>query len=184
MCPRQQTNASNHSPTSSTASTPRQRRRWRGRRDRWYGRKQGNGGTPWLSGPVRSQILSRRPSAAFFCLQRTTTPRVPADVSQAGARLLCYIIRVIVAAPGRGCACANRRGVDPPRKYCPERQYLPIYGRWRVGTPSSASKCSPASSAQRPCHRPPASLRQASYSTAAGASQPSRTRARTTRTSE
>jgi hypothetical protein len=36
---------------------------------------------------------------------------------------LCYIIRVIVAAPD-GCgpdARANRRGVDPPRKYLPRK---------------------------------------------------------------
>ena len=39
---------------------------------------------------------------------------------------------------GCGCGfdgCANRRGAHPV-SICPERKYLPIYARWRGGTPS------------------------------------------------
>ena len=68
-----------------------------------------------------------KPSAfgGFFLLAAHHHAKGPGRRSQAGARLLCYIIRVIVAAPGRGCACANRRGVDPPRKYLPRKRIPP-----------------------------------------------------------
>ena len=40
------------------------------------------------------------------------------------------------------------------RNCMPERKFHPIYGHWPGGTPSYASRCSPGSSAKRPCHRP------------------------------
>jgi hypothetical protein len=47
--------------------------------------------------------------------------RTPSLCSR-GARLLCYTIRVIVAAPDADATCANRRGVGPPRKYLPRKK--------------------------------------------------------------
>ncbi len=96
-----------------------------------------------------------------------------------------FCVRLFCRRAGCGLdACANRRGGRPtPVSLCPERKYQPICGRWRVGTPSSASRCSPGSSLKRPCHQPRACRRQASCWIAAGAARRSPTAARTARIS-
>ena len=74
--------------------------------------------------------------------------------------------RQIFQEPRARCL-RQQEGVGPPRK--PERKYLPICARWREDTPSYASRCSPGSSAKRPCRRPRACRRQAFCWIAVGA---------------
>ena len=59
-----------------------------------------------------------------------------------------FVLDYFVAAPDAGSTPAPTGGGGRPTpvSLCPERKYQPICGRWRVGTPSSASRCSPGSS--------------------------------------
>jgi len=71
-------------------------------------------------------------------------------------------------------------GVRPPRKPLPPKETTCRFAVTRhVDTPNYALRCSPGSSAKRPCHRPRASRRQASCWVAAEAARRSPTRART-----
>ena len=76
---------------------------------------------------------------------------------------------------GCGFDANRRRGEVHSVNHCLERKSQPIYGHWRGGTPSYASRCSPGSSAKRPSHRPRACRRQASCWIAAGARRLRRT---------
>ena len=86
-----------------------------------------------------SKIMAAHTVAGVVCIQmkhgyRSRRPHVK--------------IRLVVARVARH----QQEGGRPTPSICPERQYLPIYVRWRGDTPSYASRYSPGLSAKRPCH--------------------------------
>ena len=55
-----------------------------------------------------------------------------------GQARCAFCVTIIRVTPrGTGGACSNRRGEAHPVSSCPERKFLPIYGRWRARIPPS-----------------------------------------------
>ena len=80
--------------------------------------------------PGSASVLAR-----WVLVAENEVQREHAGLSPPGRKVLDFSLRCL----------RQQEGVDPPRKSLPRKKVQPICARWRVATPSYASRCSPGS---------------------------------------